>query len=74
MSIKHTGTSVFLNAENHKAIPVREQSQKRNPLSLLFCLSSAFHKDSLGTSGPGVLALGPRTVVQLTKDTSSRGT
>lgn len=71
MSIKHTGTSIFLNAENHKAIPVREQSQKRTLLSLLFCLPSAFHKGSLSTSGPGVLALGWRTVVELSKDTAA---
>lgn len=37
MSIIHVGTSIFLNAKNHKAIPVREQSKKLDLLSLLFC-------------------------------------
>lgn len=43
----------FLNAENHKTIPVRGQSKKLNPLSLLFCLPSAFHKDSLSVQALG---------------------
>lgn len=54
--MKHIGTSIFfffLNAENHKTIPVREQSKKLNPLSLLFCLPSAFHKDSLSVQALG---------------------
>lgn len=71
MSIKHIGTSIFLNAENHKTIPVRELSKKLNLLSLLFCLPSAFHKDSLSISGPGVGGLCQRIVVQLTKDANS---
>lgn len=70
MSIKHIGTSIFLNAENHKTIPVIEQSKKLNLLSLLFCFPSAFDNDSLRISGPGVLAVCQRTMVPLTKDTS----
>lgn len=63
MSIKHIGTSIFLNAENHKTIPVRKLSKKLNLLSLLLCLPSAFPEGSLRIPGPGALALCPRTVV-----------
>lgn len=71
--MKHIGTSFFLNAENHKcslAIPGREQSKKLNPLSLLFCLPSAFHR-TVDVFRPWGSATLPRTVAQLTKDTSS---
>lgn len=53
------------------SIPVREPSQKLNRLSLLLCLPSAFHKDSVSTSGLGALALCRKTVAQMTKDTSA---
>lgn len=57
MSIKHIGTSIYWSAENHKTVPVKERAKKKkNRLSLLFCLPSAFHQASKNfTPAPGCL-------------------
>lgn len=68
--MKHIGTSVFLSAENRKTIPVREQSKKLNPLSLLFCLPSAFHKDRWSAQALGFWHCAEDSGT-VTKDTSS---
>ena len=60
----------FLNAENHKTVPVREQS--KNWIHFHFCFVYLLLSiRTVGVFRPWGSATLPRTVAQLTRDTSS---